>query len=124
MFIAGRFFAGFGVGLISALSKFYLPISSTFILAISILQSYYTAISQYTNINSLSVPLYQSETAPKWIRGVIVGCYQWAITIGLLLAAVVDNATQSRQDSGSYRIPISIQFLWVNYIVHGSIELC
>lgn len=45
-FIAGRFFAGLGVGLISAM-----------------------------------VPLYQSETAPKWIRGAIVGCYQLAITI-------------------------------------------
>lgn len=46
MFIAGRFFAGLGVGLISA-----------------------------------QVPLYQSETSPKWIRGAIVGCYQLAITI-------------------------------------------
>ena len=45
-FIAGRFFAGLGVGLISAL-----------------------------------VPLYQSETSPKWIRGTIVGAYQLAITI-------------------------------------------
>ena len=46
MFIAGRFFAGLGVGLISAM-----------------------------------IPLYQSETAPKWIRGTIVGSYQLAITI-------------------------------------------
>lgn len=63
------------------------------------------------------VPLYQSETAPKWIRGVIVGCYQLAITIGLLLAAVVDNATQGRADTGSYRIPIAIQFLWVSSFI-------
>ena len=41
LFVAGRFFAGFGVGLISA-----------------------------------QIPLYQSETAPKWIRGTIVGAYQ------------------------------------------------
>ena len=46
LLIAGRFFAGFGVGLISAM-----------------------------------IPLYQSETAPKWIRGAVVGAYQWAITI-------------------------------------------
>lgn len=46
LLIAGRFFAGFGVGLLSAM-----------------------------------VPLYQSETAPKWIRGTIVGAYQLAITI-------------------------------------------
>ncbi|KAH8800959.1 putative MFS monosaccharide transporter [Hyaloscypha sp. PMI_1271] len=77
LFVAGRFLAGFGVGLISAL-----------------------------------IPLYQSETAPKWIRGTVVGAYQLAITIGLLIAAVVDNATKDRADSGSYRIPIAIQFFW------------
>lgn len=40
MFVAGRFFAGLGVGLLSA-----------------------------------TIPLYQSETAPKWIRGAIVGTF-------------------------------------------------
>lgn len=48
LFLAGRFFAGFGVGLISAL-----------------------------------IPLYQSETAPKWIRGAIVGAYQWAVSFSI-----------------------------------------
>jgi len=88
LFIAGRFFAGYGVGLISAL-----------------------------------IPMYQSETAPKWIRGTIVGAYQLAITIGLLLAAVVNNATKKRDDSGSYRIPIAIQFLWSIIVVVGLLFL-
>ncbi|KAK1238427.1 hypothetical protein MKX07_006573 [Trichoderma sp. CBMAI-0711] len=88
MFLAGRFFAGFGVGLISAL-----------------------------------IPLYQSETAPKWIRGAIVGAYQLAITIGLLLAAVVNNATAKRPDSGSYRIPIAVQFAWSLVLFVGMIFL-
>jgi SP family sugar:H+ symporter-like MFS transporter len=63
--------------------------------------------------------MYQSETAPKWIRGVIVGSYQFAITIGLLLAAIVNNSTQNRMDSGSYRIPIAIQFLWAIILIIG-----
>ncbi|KAI1331682.1 high-affinity glucose transporter RGT2 [Xylariaceae sp. FL0255] len=88
LFLAGRFFAGFGVGLVSAL-----------------------------------IPLYQSETAPKWIRGAIVGAYQLAITIGLLLAAVVDNATTGRQDTGSYRIPIAIQFVWALILITGMLFL-
>ncbi|GFP54473.1 hypothetical protein ACSS6W_002276 [Trichoderma asperelloides] len=88
LFLAGRFFAGFGVGLISAL-----------------------------------IPLYQSETAPKWIRGAIVGAYQLAITIGLLLAAVVNNATSNRNDSGSYRIPIAVQFAWSLVLFIGMIFL-
>ncbi|TIA12804.1 general substrate transporter [Aureobasidium pullulans] len=78
MFVAGRFFAGYGV-----------------------------------------VPLYQSETSPKWIRGAIVGAYQLSITIGLLLAAVADNATKDRNDTGSYRIPIAIQFAWGLILVGG-----
>lgn len=84
LFIAGRFFAGLGVGLVSAL-----------------------------------IPMYQSETAPKWIRGTIVGAYQLAITIGLFLAAIVNNGTKDRNDSGSYRIPIAIQFLWSLVLVIG-----
>lgn len=88
LFVAGRFFAGFGVGLISAI-----------------------------------VPLYQSETAPKWIRGTIVGSYQLAITIGLLLAAIVDNSSHNRNDTGSYRIPIAVQFAWAIILVIGMLIL-
>ncbi|KAL5114726.1 Plasma membrane low glucose sensor [Pleosporales sp. CAS-2024a] len=87
-FVAGRFFAGYGVGMISA-----------------------------------TIPLYQSETAPKWIRGVIVGAYQLAITIGLLLAAIVDNSTKDRTDSGSYRIPIAVQFAWSIILYVGCVFL-
>ena len=43
--------------------------------------------------------MYQSETAPKWIRGTIVGAYQLAITIGLLLAAIVKNAVVDSRES-------------------------
>jgi len=88
MFVAGRFFAGLGVGLLSA-----------------------------------TIPLYQSETTPKWIRGTIVGCYQWAITMGLLLAAIVLNATKNHNDTGSYRIPIAVQFAFSIIMVVGMIVL-
>ncbi|WZH45788.1 general substrate transporter [Fusarium acuminatum] len=87
LFLAGRFFAGFGVGLISATS------------------------------------MYHSETAPKWIRGAIVGSYQWAITIGLLLAAVVNNATSHWDNSGSYRVPIALQLAWSLILFSGLLFL-
>ncbi|KAI5123527.1 hypothetical protein M0805_006687 [Coniferiporia weirii] len=61
---------------------------------------------------SVMIPMYQSECAPKWIRGAVVSGYQWAITIGLLLASVINNSTQARNNHSSYRIPISIQFIW------------
>lgn len=52
-----------------------------------------------------------------------MGSYQLAITIGLLLAAVVNNATHDRDDSGSYRIPIAVQFAWAIVLVSGMLVL-
>ncbi|MCJ1407971.1 hypothetical protein MMC19_002043 [Ptychographa xylographoides] len=61
---------------------------------------------------SAIIILYMSEIAPRKVRGAIVSGYQFCITIGLLLASCVDYATQNRDDTGSYRIPIGIQFAW------------
>lgn len=68
---------------------------------------------------STLIPMYQSECSPKWIRGTVVSAYQWAITIGLLLASVVNNATHERTDHSAYRIPISIQFIWAFILACG-----
>lgn len=77
VFIAGRFFAGLGVGLVS-----------------------------------VQVPMYQAETLPAWIRGFVIGSYQLCITMGLLLASLVNYGTRDYTNSGSYRIPLAIQFAW------------
>ena len=61
---------------------------------------------------SAIIVLYMSEVAPRKVRGAIVSGYQFCITIGIMLAAVVSFATQDFTNSGSYRIPIGIQFLW------------
>jgi len=58
---------------------------------------------------SAIVILYMSEVAPRKVRGAIVAGYQFCVTIGLMLASVVDYATQNRMDTGSYRIPIGVQ---------------
>jgi SP family sugar:H+ symporter-like MFS transporter len=63
--------------------------------------------------------LYMSEVAPRKVRGAIVSAYQFAITIGIMLASCVGYATQDREDSGAYRIPISIQFLWAVVLATG-----
>ena len=60
-----------------------------------------------------------SEVAPKAVRGAIVSCYQFAITIGLMLAAITTNAVKNRNDSGAYRIPIGIQFAWAIILAVG-----
>jgi sugar porter (SP) family MFS transporter len=61
---------------------------------------------------SAIIILYMSEIAPKKVRGALVSGYQFCITIGILLANCVVYATQDRDDTGSYRIPVAVQFLW------------
>ena len=63
--------------------------------------------------------LYMSEVAPRKVRGAIVSCYQFAITIGIMLASCVTYATQMRKDSGAFRIPIGVQFLWALILATG-----
>jgi MFS family permease len=61
---------------------------------------------------SAVIILYMSEVAPKRFRGAIVSGYQFCITIGLLLASIVDNGTKDRLNSSSYRIPMGLQWLF------------
>ncbi|KAF7354670.1 putative glucose transporter rco-3 [Mycena sanguinolenta] len=68
---------------------------------------------------SCLVPMYQSECSPKNIRGLIVGLYQLAITIGALLAAVVLNATKDKDSHAAWRIPIAVQFAWA-FVLGGA----
>ena len=61
---------------------------------------------------SSTIILYMSEICPRKVRGALVSGYQFCITIGILLASVVVYATQKRNDTGQYRIPIALQFAW------------
>jgi sugar porter (SP) family MFS transporter len=64
-----------------------------------------------------------SEIAPRKVRGAVVAGYQFCITIGILLANCVVYATQNRNDTGSYRIPIAVQFLWAIILATGLVLL-
>ncbi|QPG72891.1 hypothetical protein FOA43_000194 [Brettanomyces nanus] len=62
-------------------------------------------------IISAVIPLYQAETAPKWIRGSIISFSQWAITVGLLISSAVSQGTHDMDSSACYRIPIGLQLI-------------
>ncbi|KAK7914814.1 glucose transporter rco-3 [Apiospora marii] len=72
---------------------------------------------------SLLVPLYQSEMAPKWIRGTLVCAYQLSITLGLLGASIVNIGTQSLGGAAAYRIPMGLQLTWACVLVVGIMVL-
>lgn len=65
---------------------------------------------------SAAVPLYQSETLPRQIRGAMVGTYQLFITFGILVASCINigtrdigkSATNEIGNSGSWRVPIAL----------------
>ncbi|KAH9479420.1 Major facilitator-type transporter ecdD [Psilocybe cubensis] len=68
---------------------------------------------------SCLIPMYQSECSPKWIRGAVVSTYQWAITIGILLAAIVNNSTKDFDGKNAWQIPVALQFAWAGILALG-----
>ena len=60
-----------------------------------------------------------SEIAPRKVRGALVSGYQFCITIGILIANGAVYSTKYRNDTGSYRIPIGIQFVWALILALG-----
>ncbi|KAF4592161.1 regulator of conidiation [Ophiocordyceps camponoti-floridani] len=72
---------------------------------------------------SVLVPLYQSEVAPKWVRGTLVCAYQLSITLGLLTASVVNIVTSRLTDSSAYRIPLGLQVVPALILTAGLVFL-
>ncbi|KAF9904955.1 hypothetical protein EC991_002195 [Linnemannia zychae] len=66
---------------------------------------------------SMIVPVYQSEIAPKNIRGRIVSLQQWAITWGILIQYFIQYGCSFIESNAAFRIPWGIQ------VVPGAILL-
>lgn len=70
---------------------------------------------------SVVVPMYQSESSPAIIRGILVSTYQLFITLGIWTSYMVDWGTVNQYDnSASWRIPNGLGFLW-SLILGGGI---
>ncbi|KAF9436340.1 hypothetical protein BGZ76_004234 [Entomortierella beljakovae] len=58
---------------------------------------------------SMIVPVYQSEIAPKEIRGRIVSLQQWAITWGILIQYFIQYGCSFIDSDAAFRIPWGVQ---------------
>ena len=61
---------------------------------------------------SIMVPMYVSETGPRQVRGALVSTYQLFITLGIFVADAINFGTEARPNSGSWRIPMGVGFIW------------
>lgn len=72
---------------------------------------------------SVVVPMYQSECAPKAVRGVLISSYQLFITLGIWTGYMVDFGTNSMDSSAAWRIPEGLSFLWAAVLGIGILML-
>lgn len=114
--IAGKIADTLGRKLSISVSSFFCMIGT--VIEISSQSAWYQfAIGRLVNglgIGALSVlvPMYQSESSPAIIRGVLVASYQLFITLGIWTAEMVDWGTSENSNSSSWRIPNGLSFLW------------
>ncbi|ODQ68222.1 general substrate transporter [Nadsonia fulvescens var. elongata DSM 6958] len=72
---------------------------------------------------SVLVPMFQSEASPKNIRGALVSSFQLFITLGIFVGYCVTFGTKDRPDTGSYRIPLGLSFLWALILIIGMVAM-
>jgi SP family sugar:H+ symporter-like MFS transporter len=68
---------------------------------------------------SVLTPMYQSETAPRYVRGALVSCYQLFITLGILIAYCINFGTEKTTSSAAWKIPMGIGFIWSFLMIVG-----
>ncbi|KAF2204785.1 general substrate transporter [Delitschia confertaspora ATCC 74209] len=68
---------------------------------------------------SVLTPMYQSETAPRYVRGALVSCYQLFITLGILVAYCINFGTEDTRNASAWRLPMGIGFIWPAIMLVG-----
>ncbi|TCD70103.1 hypothetical protein EIP91_004832 [Steccherinum ochraceum] len=68
---------------------------------------------------SAIVPLYNGETSPKKLRGMLLVLYQLQIIIGIFLSYVIEVGSHKLKNSASWRVPVGLQMLWGLILLSG-----
>lgn len=58
------------------------------------------------------VPMYQSESAPRHVRGAMVSAFQLFVAFGIFVAACINFGTERIQSTAAWRITMGIGFAW------------
>ncbi|KAL1987283.1 hypothetical protein VTN96DRAFT_4311 [Rasamsonia emersonii] len=58
------------------------------------------------------VPMFQSESAPRHVRGAMVSAFQLFVALGIFIAYCINYGTESMQSTASWRITMGIGFVW------------
>ncbi|KIY72281.1 general substrate transporter [Cylindrobasidium torrendii FP15055 ss-10] len=61
---------------------------------------------------STAVPMYQAETSPSQIRGLVNGMYQFFVTFGILMAYCIAIGSRELENSGQWRLVNGLGFTW------------
>ncbi|KAL1922112.1 uncharacterized protein VTP21DRAFT_10754 [Calcarisporiella thermophila] len=72
---------------------------------------------------SMIVPLYQSEIAPKDLRGRLISLQQLAITVGIAVSFWINYFTQKLNDDRQWQIPLLIQCVPAAILTVGTMFL-
>ncbi|TAQ89037.1 hypothetical protein B7494_g2633 [Chlorociboria aeruginascens] len=68
---------------------------------------------------SFLVPLATSETSPTNTRGFIVSGYAMSVTLGILIASLINFGTERLKSPASWRITMGFDFLWILLLAFG-----
>jgi SP family sugar:H+ symporter-like MFS transporter len=126
--IAGRLADVIGRKFCISLSAFWTAIGVVIEISSSISWGQFAAgrFVEGIGIGALSVvvPMYQGESAPRVIRGVLIACYQLFITLGIWTSYMIDYGTHNAYaDSAQWRVPNGISFLWALILAVGILLL-
>lgn len=72
---------------------------------------------------SVVVPMYQGESSPRVIRGVLIASYQLFVTLGIWTSNMVNWGTETMASSASWRIPNGLSFFWALILGGGILFL-
>lgn len=69
------------------------------------------------------VPMYQSEAAPRQVRGAMISAFQLFVAFGIFISYIINFGTESIESTASWRITMGIGFAWPLILGLGALFL-